>query len=97
MAKEIASAASKCKCPHIPPEASGATTAEAGSVPQAATQSLTIQDLKELLEELIKAKSAGSARVSDAPQPVEPAASGDSKTEEDPDEKFHSYKTVNEV
>lgn len=67
------------------------------SAPQTPTQSVTIHDLKELLKELIEAKPTGPAQVSEAPQTVEPVTSGDAKAEEHADEKFQTYKTVNEV
>jgi len=49
------------------------------------------------LQRTIEAKPTVLAQVSEAPQPVEPVDSRDAKIEENGDEKFQTYKTVNEV
>lgn len=137
---EIASTASKCKCPHKTSEAPGhAASTEPitlkdveelilklidekpanpsppedelvnqyrlmgmvsqmielhlASVPQAATQSLTIQDFKDLLKEPVDAKQAGSAQVSDGPQPD----TTDAQVAEADANDTNAFKTVEEV
>ncbi|OBT86394.1 hypothetical protein VE02_05286 [Pseudogymnoascus sp. 03VT05] len=64
--------------------------ASRSSVPQAPTQSLTIQDFKELLKELVDAKQAGSAQVSDGPQP-------DNTDAQVVEADTNAYKTVEEM
>ena len=66
--------------------------ASRSSVPQAPTQSLTIHDLKDLIKELVDAKQAGSAQVSDGPQPN----TTDKVAEADAND-TNAFKTVEEV
>ncbi|OBT82975.1 hypothetical protein VE02_08456 [Pseudogymnoascus sp. 03VT05] len=63
------------------------------SVPQAPTQSLTIQDFKDLLKELVDAKQAGLAQVSDGPQPD----TTDAQVAEADANDTNAFKTVEEV
>ncbi|ELR04587.1 hypothetical protein GMDG_06869 [Pseudogymnoascus destructans 20631-21] len=63
------------------------------SVPQAPTQSLTIQDFKDLLKELVDGKQAGLAQVSDGPQPD----TTDAQVAEADANDTNAFKTVEEV
>ncbi|KAL5344673.1 hypothetical protein ACLOAV_010365 [Pseudogymnoascus australis] len=67
--------------------------ASRSSIPQAPTQSLTIQDIKDLLKELVDAKQAGSAQVSDGPQ----SDTTDVQVAEADANDTNAFKTVEEV
>jgi len=80
VAMEIASTASKHKCPHTPPEPPGQ---------EASPHPLTVDHRESLFLKIIKAKSRNST-ISEAPEAVGSVTSGGAKTEEDVDEKFQT-------